>query len=243
MNGIAFLPTLGSERGPIIERFLRDRASVWVQIGQDRVLDDLIRQMLWTSGISFACYGAVIGWSQSVLQALAAAIKLPLLFLLTLAICLPALYVYNLLCGGRLGARQLLGLALAAITVTAVFTLAFAPITLFFLLSAPNYQFFVLLNVAILTLTGGIGLSFLVDGARKLNALHAADDEAGGRHGSAISLVLLPLWLLLYAFVGAQLGWALRPFVGLPGDAWTLLRPYEGNFYSSVIDSLSWLLR
>lgn len=243
MNGIAFVRSSGSERGPIIERFLRDRASVWAQIGQDRVLGDLIRQMLVTSGVSLACYGAVIGLSQSVWQALASAIKLPLLFLLTLAICLPALYSYNLLCGGRLGPRQLLALALAAITVTAVFTLAFAPITLVFLLSAPNYQFFVLLNVAILALTGAVGLSFLVDGTRQLNAIHAAKGEAAGQRGTAISFALLPPWLFLYAFVGAQLGWALRPFVGIPGEAFTLLRAPEGNFCSSVIDSLLWLAR
>ena len=40
------------------------------------------------SAVSLAVYGAVLGASHSVGQALSSAVKLPLLFLITLAICL-----------------------------------------------------------------------------------------------------------------------------------------------------------
>jgi hypothetical protein len=166
------------ERSPlVIERFLRDRDDIWQQIRQEYQLNTLIGQMLASSTVALVGYGAVMGAgaSSSLLQSIASAIKLPALYLLTLAICLPTLYLFNLLCGGRLSARQALALALAAITVSSALTLAFAPISLFFLVTARSYHFYQLLNVAILTLTGVVGLQFLVSGMRGMNALDLVD--------------------------------------------------------------------
>lgn len=73
----------------MIERFLRDREGVWRQIRLEYGLNALIGQMLTSSTAALACYGLVMGSSHSLWQSLASAIKLPILFLLTLAICLP----------------------------------------------------------------------------------------------------------------------------------------------------------
>jgi hypothetical protein len=102
-------------------------------------------------------------------MALTSAVKLPLLFLVTLAICLPTLYLFNLVFGARLSVRQSLSLVMVALTVTAMLALAFAPISLFFLITAPDYGFFKLLNVAILGLSALVGLRFLTGGMRVLN--------------------------------------------------------------------------
>src|ERR1700760_1019689 len=126
-------------------------------------------QMLASSGIALAIYGAVLGSFHSVLMALTSAVKLPLLFLVTLAICLPTLYLFNLVFGARLSIRQSLALVMVALTVTSMLALAFAPISLFFLITAPNYTFFKLLNVAILALSALVGLRFLTGGMRVLN--------------------------------------------------------------------------
>ena len=91
------------------------------------------------------------------------------MFLATLAICLPTLYLFNLLFGARLSVLQACALIMVAITVTAVLTFAFAPISLFFLITARSYAFFKLLNVAILALTALVGLRFLTSGMRALN--------------------------------------------------------------------------
>lgn len=220
---------------PIIERFLRDRESVWRQIAAEEHLGALTRRMLASSAGFLAAYGAVVGLGHGVPQALASALKLPTLYLLTLAICLPTLYLFNLVWGGRLAARQVLALLLATITVTAALTVAFAPITLFFLITAQSYPFFVLLNTAILGLTGGVGLGFLVQGVRFLN------HEAEG--GARVHVGLLNAWLLLYAFVGTQLGWTLRPFFGDPGMPFVLFRHLEGNFYGGVVELFLALVR
>jgi hypothetical protein len=156
----------------IIERLLRDRTSVWAQIVDERDLKGLTLQLLYSSALSLGLYGAVMGASNSALQALSSAIKLPLLFLATLAICLPTLYLFNLLFGARLSVMQAVALIMVSVTVTSVLTLAFAPISLFFLISAHSYYFIKLLNVAILFLTAVVGLRFLTSGMAYLNEQH-----------------------------------------------------------------------
>ncbi|MGH8878538.1 MAG: hypothetical protein ACRD0P_14535, partial [Stackebrandtia sp.] len=155
----------------IIERILRDRDGVWRQIADDHALKALSGQMLGSAALSLACYGAVLGASNGWLQAVSSAVKLPLLFLVTMLICLPTLYLFNLVFGARLSVRQALALVSTAITVTSMLSLAFAPISLFFLVTAPDYNFYKILNVTILGLTGLVGLRFLVGGMRSLNLI------------------------------------------------------------------------
>lgn len=233
------------ERSPLlIERFLRDSDGVWRQIRLEYRLDSLIWQMLFNAMCCLAAYGAVLGISNGILQALSSAIKLPVLYLLTLAICLPTLYLFNLLYGGQLSARQALALVLAAITVAANLALAFAPITIFFLLTAPNYAFYLVLNVAVLTLSSIIGLRFLVRGMHTINALDLVAPPEGAEVAATtarrrpVSTTLLWVWLILYAFVGTQLAWTLRPFFGYPSQTFELFRPLEGNFYTSLVQTV-----
>lgn len=250
----------------VIERILRDRDGLWKQIMLEHRLSELIGQMVASSTIALACYGLVLGFSNGPFQALSSALKLPILFLLTLLICLPTLYLFNLVFGARLSVRQALALVLVAITVTAMLTLAFAPISLFFLISAQDYGFYKLLNVSILTLAGSVGLSFLLDGMNSLNKLtiasqrqaviarkqaiesetEAASDEPEQPplppSEPAVSMGLLYIWVLLYGFVGTQLGWTLRPFFGSPNKPFELFRSLEGNFYVNIVQTITKML-
>lgn len=232
----------------VVERFLRDREGIWQQIRLGYSLNGLIQQMVTSSAIALGCYGLVMGSSHSLWQAFASAIKLPILFLLTLAICLPTLYLFNLLCGGQLSVRQALAVVLATITVTSTLTLAFAPITLFFLITAHSYHFFILLNTAVLALTGVVGLSFLVGGIRSMNQQALAEPLAADSPQTLVSrprpvnMRLLQFWIVLYGFVGTQLAWTLRPFHNDPSRPFILLRPVASNFYVGVIHTLVQLL-
>jgi hypothetical protein len=158
----------------VIERILRDRDGVWRQINDQRDLRSLTVQMLTSSAVSLAIFGLVLGASNGFWQALSSMVKLPLLFLATLAICLPTLYLFNLVFGARLSMTQAVALVMVSITVIAVLTLGFAPISLFFLITAQNYEFFKLLNVCILALIAVVGLLFLTRGMAALNSYHAA---------------------------------------------------------------------
>ena len=162
----------------VIERILRDRDGIWRQVVDERDLKSLTVQMFVTSAVGLACYGIVLGASHSFAQAVSSAIKLPLLFVATLAICLPTLYLFNLIFGARLSMMQAVTLIMVSITVISVLALAFAPISLFFLISADNYPFFKLLNVAILMLAAFVGLKFLTSGMATLNAYQATHPPA-----------------------------------------------------------------
>ena len=212
----------------VIETILRNRYYFFREIKDGIDLPQKMRAMLVSSIAFFALYGAVLGSTHSLWQALSSAVKLPLLFLATLFICAPTLYFFNVLFGARQSLTQNIALILTAITVTAVLLLSFAPITLFFLLTTSQYQFFKLLNVAIFAISGGLGVYFLWQGMGIV-----ADDEDGvsGRR------LILRMWMFLYAFVGSQLAWTIRPFIGAPSMSFELFRQLGGNFYTNIFAS------
>ncbi len=232
----------------VIERILRDRGGIWCQVHDKRDLKALIVRMATSSIISLACYGAVLGASHSAVQALSSAVKLPILFVVTIAICLPTLYLFNLVFGARLSVSQALALVLLAVTVTSVLSLTFAPISLFFLVTAPQYEFYKLLNVAILLLTALVGLRFLISGMNGLNRLarlgaqpseERDPAQSAQSEGNTAAPTLLYVWVLLFGFVGTQLGWTLRPFVGSPGEPFQIFRPIGGNFYVDIVRTIA----
>jgi hypothetical protein len=44
-------------------------------------------------------------------------------------------------------------------------------------------------------------------------------------------------WTLIYAVVGAQMGWILRPFIGAPSQPFQWFRARESNFFIVVWES------
>jgi uncharacterized membrane protein len=239
---------MASGKQLIIERILRDRAGIWDQIIAERDLPKLILRMLLCSGISLAAYGAVLGASNGWLQALVSTVKLPLLFMATLAICLPTLYLFNLVFGARLSVLQACALIMVAITVTAVLTFAFAPISLFFLITARSYAFFKLLNVAILGLTALVGLRFLTSGMRALNAHVVVESMVSN---DVVVTADVPQRELVSATVGGAADPAARPPTN--GDARTARQnqnvakakapqPADGDRPASMMLLYIWIL-
>jgi hypothetical protein len=50
---------------------------------------------------------------------------------------------------------------------------------------------------------------------------------------------ILQLWIVIFGFVGTQMAWSLRPFVGSPELGFELFREgREGNFYKAVWTSI-----
>jgi hypothetical protein len=122
----------------IIEKILRNRQAYFTEVREGIDLTSKLRAMLISSVSFLILYGAVMGSSHSLWQTLSSAFKLPILFLATLFVCVPSLYFFGLLFGSRQSLRQNLALILTAVTVTSVLLLSLAPITLFFLLTAPT---------------------------------------------------------------------------------------------------------
>jgi len=218
----------------ITETILRARQEFFAEIRDNIGLQEKIRAMLISSIAFMALYGAVIGSSHSLLQALSSAAKLPALFLITSIICLPTLYFFNILFGAKQSLSQNLALILTPITVTATLMFSFAPITLFFMLTTSHYQFFKLLNVAFFAVAGIIGMCFLTQGMRVVSD---AEDQ-----GARVRRWALWFWILVYAFVGSQMAWTLRPFIGFPGAKFEVVRQLGGNFYANILASIGEIL-
>jgi hypothetical protein len=79
-----------------------------------------------------------------------------------------------------------------------------------------------------------MGVLFLSQGMR-IVAADAADGDAARRR-------VLRLWMFLYAFVGSQLAWTIRPFIGAPSIEFELFRQLGGNFYANIFASLGEIL-
>jgi len=117
----------------------------------------------------FAPSGPV--WQQSV----ASAVKVPALFLLTLLVTFPSLYVFNALVGSQLGVLAVLRLLVASLGVNLAVLASLGPIVAFFAVSTTSYAFMVLLNVVAFSAAGGLGLLFLL---QTLHRLSVASERA-----------------------------------------------------------------
>ena len=130
----------------------------------------------------FMGFYALLGWREHALwQLLATTVKLPALFLLTLGVTFPSLYVFNALVGCRMTFQATMRVLVGAIVVNLAIAASLGPILAFFSLSTTSYVFIVLLNVALLGVAGVISLSFLLRALRALarSRAHAeAADEA-----------------------------------------------------------------
>jgi hypothetical protein len=218
----------------VIETILRNRYHFFTEIRDGIGLSQKMRAMFISSILFLALYGAVMGSTHSLWQALSSAAKLPLLFLATLLVCSPTLYFFNVLFGSDQSLTQSIALILTAITTTAVLLLSFAPIVLFFLLTTSQYQFFKLLNVAVFAVSAMVGVYFLSQGMRVVTA--------PGQDGAAARRRILNAWVIVYAFVGSQMAWTLRPFIGAPSMQFELFRQLGGSFYTNVFASIGEIL-
>ncbi len=135
-----------------------------------------LRRFVIFSLLLGAAYGFFMGWyalttreADGFKQLIASMVKLPMLFLLTLAVSFPSLYVFSALTGCRLSFKAVLRLLVATITVHLAIAASFGPILGFFTVSTDNYAFIVLLNVVLLATGGFVSLAFLLRTLRGLS--------------------------------------------------------------------------
>jgi hypothetical protein len=204
-------------------------------------------------------YGFCMGWfalfnreAPEYRQLLASVVKVPALFFLTLLVTFPSLYVFNALVGSRLSAAALLRLLVAALGVLTAVLASFGPIVAFFSLTTTNYPFMGLLNVLLFAAAGLLGLAFLLQTLHRLAVAGgeppaegaAAGEEAGAlEHTPGLELgrnvrVVFRCWVVVFALVGAQMSWVLRPFIGDPQLPFTWFRPRQSNFFEAVWQAL-----
>jgi len=213
-----------------ITQILSDREQFFTEVVEGDGLGAKLANALVTLVTLCALYGAAAGAYAGPAQALSAAIKLPVLFLGTLAICFPGFFVIQVLVGSRLRLPQVLALVLGALSLSAILLAVAVPVSVFFLFTGANYYFLTLLHVLIVLGAGLVGMAVLHEG------LAFACEKRGVYPRKAMTI--MKVWAVLFAFVGIQMAWNLQPFVGDRGQPFQLFRHNEGNFYTAIIYSL-----
>src|SRR2546428_2119519 len=226
----AAFPASSTGYGAFLTEILSDRDRFYSQVAEGEGLRSKLVHALWTLVGLCALYGAATGAYASPAQAVSAALKLPLLFLGTLAICFPGFFVIQVLVGSRLRLLQVLTLVLGALSLSAILLAAAVPITVFFLSTGANYYFLTLLHVVIVLGAGLVGMVALHDG------LASACEKRGVYPKKAMTI--MKVWAVLFAFAGIQMAWNLQPFVGDRGQPFELSRHNEGTFYTAIVYSL-----
>ena len=154
-------------------------------------------------------YGAVMGAftgfdASHRLQVLYSALKVPLLLQAAFLLALPSFFVLNTLAG----LRDDFGEAMRALVATqaglTIILASLSPLTALWYVSSTDYESAILFN-AFMFAVASFAAQLLL---RRFYAPLIARSE---KHRW-----LLRAWLIVYAFVGIQLGWLLRPFIGNP---------------------------
>jgi hypothetical protein len=136
-----------------------------------------------------------------------------------------------------------------------------------------------LLNVAVFTIAGVLGLGFLLQtlqrmteaqegpavvkplppapapsepesaeagaaglGKAKVRREPGALERPAGQVVASQVRTVFRIWVVVFALVGAQMGWVLRPFIGSPHVAFAWFRPRESNFFEGVFNALRHLI-
>lgn len=219
-------------------------------------------------GVCMGSYSLFRGSPSAYLQVTASTLKVPALFVLTLIVTFPSLYVFNALVGSRLALGSLLRLLVASLGVTVAVLASLGPIVAFFAASTTSYPFMQLLNVVAFSLAGFLGTAFLLQTLHRLSLLGpdapaVEPHEVAGESGEGapgVELLQRPpgalepvdarvlskhvklvfrCWIVLFGLVGAQMGWVLRPFIGSPTQPFTWFRARESNIFLAVIKALA----
>ncbi len=186
----------------------------------DEALRSLALVSLALLAVGCGAFGLLLGWGRSPLQGFYAAVKLPLAWLITLSVCVPAYYALLASTGRALRFRTICAAVLVATGRASAVLLALLPLLWFVSVMVPETDrgYHQVVSSAIV-LYAGSGLAAL--GVMR---------EALGRKS-----FLLLLCTSLFMLVAGQAAWTLRPFVGRPADERVpFLRPAEDTFLDVV---------
>ncbi len=210
------------------------RARPWMV--QERAGHKRLGQLLAVLFCFGFVYGAVMGsysglFGHRWLQVLYSAIKVPLLLVATFGLGLPFYFVLNSLLGLRDDFSQSVRTLVATQAGLTVIMASLSPVTLVWYASFENYRAAILFNAAIFGVASVLAQIILRNLSQPLI-------RKNPRH-----LWLVRSWLVIYAFVGIQMGWILRPFIGSPNVPTQFFREGAwGNAYVKLAEIIVGLI-
>lgn len=192
-----------------ITELLRSPRAVASRIREGRELRPLATASILSIMIGSATYGGVVGSYRGGLQIAFAALKFPMVAVLTLALVAPALVGLAAALDRRVALAQTSALALAATARASLVLLAIAPALALAMGMSVGYQTSALLAAIGFGLAGLAGLVMLWHGI----------GDGGGR------ATLAALTVGVYLLVSGQAAWALRPWLVRPSSDIVFVRP------------------
>ncbi len=219
--------------GGVFDDILRGHVERW-QLANKRFV---VLRILLTMFLCGGFYGAVMGsfapsWSETRgLQMFYSGLKVPMLLLLTFGLSLPSFYVAN----SMLGLHRDFGQALRALMTTqaavTIVLAGLAPFTWFVYASGCTYDQALGFNALIFG-TASVSVQILV------RRLYRPLIQRNPRHRK-----MVVTWIVIYGFVGIQMGWVMRPFIGSLDKPTTFFREGAwGNAYLVVFELVQRLL-
>jgi hypothetical protein len=210
----------------LIDQLLRDRDAMLARIAAGRDLAAITRTMVATIAIAMAIVGAAIGSYRGGVQIAYAAVKLPLVLLGTAALSAPALTAIGASLGRRARLTADLALVIAALAFGAMLLAACTPLILLGHAMELGYHDMVLGLVMIFGIAGFASLRMIV------HALSLEQDQPG--RGSAIIGLCI-----VFALVGGQLSWALRPYLVRPRtEDVPFIRPVADSLFDAITGTI-----
>lgn len=211
-----------------------ERSIVSLLVGPREYVDRrrVVRAWLLAVVLGGGFYGAVMGAfgglsADRAIQVVYSAVKVPILLLATTLLATPSFFVLNTLAGLRSDFGTAFRAVLGTQAAIAIVLATLAPYTAVWYLSTTDYHEATTFNAAMFAIA-----SFAAQW--QLRRRYAALEARNRTHR-----LLRRVWVFLYAFVGIQMGWFLRPFIGDPSrppsffrvDAW-------GNAYVVVAETV-----
>lgn len=213
----------------------QNRDRYFENVSEDNYPTSIIRGQLLLILIAALIYGMIMGSYNGVAQCFSSGIKLVGLIFITLTICFPSFYIVQLLLGSKMKLRQLAIILLGGFVMLTTILVAFAPISLFFQLSDSPYSFLQLLHFFVFVFAGIWSMRTITE------TLKIACEKKNIY--PKIGITIFRIWIFILAFVGIQLAWNLRPFIGTKNLPFELFREStQTNIYATLIGAIGKLL-
>ncbi len=182
--------------------------------------------------IGTAVYGMTIGLWRGYLQAFYVSVKFPLLIFITTGCNALLNWFVSLIIGANFSFIRSLKYQFISYAIASTILLSFAPISLFFLWNIPPLSGAAMIGNSLFTLIH----VFLISVAGIIANIRLLDLLQKHLNNRILARVVLIAWLAGNMFLGCQISWILRPFIGSPALQIEFLRPnpLEGNFYIDV---------
>jgi hypothetical protein len=186
-----------------VDALLKRPAMLVKEIAEGRLLRALALLQLVVI-VCLVAYGLVMGSFSGGMQFWAVPSKVVLGTLLSALICLPSLYIFTSLSGGRQTFPQTVGLLLGAMGLTSLLLLGFAPIVWIFSQATETTVFMGFLHAGVWITSSLFGLSLLLRACAFLNRR---------------SMGVVAVWSVIFLLVLFQMSTTLRPVLGR-SDRW-----------------------